>query len=136
MSTSTSLDQIPVLVFHNLMFLLPGKYEPGDPAVQVFATTAPAGSDHLAVCEQMFHLLNVGDDPEFGPPDIRAVAYRARGNRSLCVSDLVCVDGTWYACASAGFTLTEPPRIRTDATAGSSPYTGVDAPAAAENSVS
>ena len=132
-STTAEPGRFPVRVFHNLMFATlsparpyPGECHAGDPALQAFATTASAASDHLAMCEEMFHLLNVGDDPAFGAPDARAVAYRARGNRSLSVGDLACVDGAWYACAPSGFRAVEPPRVATDAVAGSTPYAGVD----------
>jgi hypothetical protein len=63
--------------------------------------TAPTVS---TVCERMFHLLNVGDDPEFGPVDERAVEYRSRRNRSLSIGDVVEVDGCAYACARSGWT--------------------------------
>ncbi|WP_424534233.1 hypothetical protein ACOZ38_28480 [Sphaerisporangium viridialbum] len=135
MQTPHHPDQISVKVFHNLMFIqfsatrpYPGEYLAGDPIVQVFATTAPAGSDSCAVCEEVFHLLNVGDDPTFGTPDARAIAYRARGNRSLSVSDLVCVGDAWYACASTGFDPVPEPRIVSGGWAGSTPHTGVDLP--------
>lgn len=62
-----------------------------------------AGAAHLAVCEKLFTLLNVGDDPEFGEPDATAVEYRGRGNRSLSVGDVVSIDGRFYTCASIGF---------------------------------
>lgn len=97
--------------------------------VQVFATTVPSGGDPLAVCEELYRLLNVGDDPEFGEPDPRAVAYRARRNRSLSISDLVRVGGAWFACAANGFVPASSPRILTGPDAavyGTAPYTGVD----------
>ncbi|WP_067484216.1 hypothetical protein [Actinomadura hibisca] len=114
MYTSDSA-QIPVHVFHNLTY--PSSrpyfsgYLSGDPAVHVFTTTAPRGSDHLEVCKDMYRLLNVGDDPEFGTPDPRAIHYRDQGHRSLSLSDLVCVDGSWYSCESSGFSKAEPPRV-------------------------
>lgn len=130
MTTTTGMS---VVVFHNLMFgrlsasrPYPGEYQAEDPAVQVFATTVPHRADPLAVCEQMFHLLNVGDDPSFGETDARAVAYRARRNRGLSISDLVQVDGAWYACAATGFTPAEPPRIVFERVPGSAPHTDVD----------
>lgn len=91
---STSADEagdaglVMVRVFHNLTAAeqdrYPCEYLPGDRAVQVFATPAPRTAEHLAVCEAVWELLNVGDDPAFTvTPDPRAVAYRKRGNRSM-----------------------------------------------------
>jgi hypothetical protein len=60
---------------------------PDHEVVEVYAyddTTAP---HHVAACEQAFELFDIGDDPNFGPPDKRAIEYRRRGNRSLSVGD-------------------------------------------------
>lgn len=85
--TSGGAGLVMVRAFHNLTAAeqdrYPCEYMPGDRAVQVFATPAPPGAEHLAICEALWRLLNIGDDPDFGTPDPRAVAYRQRGNRSL-----------------------------------------------------
>src|SRR5687768_794247 len=98
-----------VRVYHNVAVddagrhigLLDG-YMLGHPVTLVFSTEAPACDDADA-CEQLYRLLNVGDYPDFGEPDPRAKAYRARGNRSLSMGDLVWLDGRFYACASSGW---------------------------------
>jgi len=77
-------------------------YQPGQPVTLVFSTELPECHD-LDACEQLYRLLNVGDDPDFGEPDPRATAYRARGNRSLSMGDVACIDGRFYACASSGW---------------------------------
>lgn len=117
MYTSDSA-QIPVHVFHNQMFLrfsadrpYPGEYQPGDPVVHVFSITVPRCSDHRYVCEDVYQLLNTGENPENGKPDARAADYRNQGHRSLSVSDLLCVDGSWYSCDAVGFSKAEPPRV-------------------------
>lgn len=90
-------------------------YVPGQPVVLVFATREPA-ADTLALCEALFELLNIGDDPQrVTAPDPRAVEYRARRNRSLSVGDVVsqgCGDTTaYFAVTSTGFDRIDPPRI-------------------------
>lgn len=79
-------------------------YAPGHPVVLVFQAIAPEGVGDLAACENVFRLLNVGEDPEFGEPDPAAIAYRARGNRSLSVGDLVSVGDRFYQCGRFGWT--------------------------------
>jgi hypothetical protein len=59
-----------------------------------------ADSEHA---EAMFHLFNVGDDPEYGTPDPIAQEYRFRGNRSLSVGDVVEIDGRAYAVGRVGY---------------------------------
>lgn len=78
-------------------------YRPGDPLRLAFQTQIMASTIDLALCEQVFRTLNVGDDPELGEPDPRAVAYRKRGERSLSKGDVVRIGERWYACASYGF---------------------------------
>jgi hypothetical protein len=126
---------VMVRAFHNLTAAeqdrYPCEYVPGDRVVQVFATPAPSGSEHLAVCEAVWELLNIGDDPAFGTPDPRAVAYRRRGNRSLSTGDLVCIgSGAWYAAAApAGFTpVPAAPLLVTEQQPGTAPYEGTDLP--------
>lgn len=107
-----------VTVFHNIerdsndrpSGLLDG-YRPFHRVVRVYATTVPDTMDDLVACQLMFDLLN-GDT---------AVDYRRRGNRSLCVGDLVRLDERrWYAVAPAGWTqLTNQPAIRHTSVLGS-----------------
>lgn len=138
---STSADEagdaglVMVRVFHNLTAAeqdrYPCQFMPGDRAVQVFATPGPGTAEHLAVCEAVWELLNVGDDPAFTvTPDPRAVAYRKRGNRSMSTGDLVCIgSGTWYAAARAGFTpVPAAPLLVTEQQPGTVPYEGTDLP--------
>lgn len=91
-------------------------YEPGHELELAFEATFAAAPD-LTICEEVFRLLNVGDDPEFGLPDLRALAYRARGYRSLSVGDLVTVEDRAYACARVGFIAVALPAQSPDAPA-------------------
>lgn len=59
--------------------------------------------DDQRVLERVFHLLNVGDDPDFGTPHPVAIAYRAKRNRSLSVGDVVMIDGRVFTCADVGW---------------------------------
>jgi hypothetical protein len=132
--SSHGSDVLTVHVFHNLgafSGIRPSSYLPGDHVVEVFQTTASSGTP-MQVCEDMFELLNVGDDPDFGTPDPRAVAYRARRNRSLSIGDVVAVDGTFYACAPSGFIPIAPPYITTAGLPGSTPHTDPDLPPTTE----
>lgn len=86
-------------------------YQPGQPLMRVARYTV---EDHDStpspvLADQAFRLFNVGDDPEFGVPDPRAVEYRKRGNRSLSKGDVVQVDTRWWACSSRGWLPIEPP---------------------------
>jgi hypothetical protein len=65
--------------------------------------------DDQRVLDRVFHLFNVGDDPDFGTPSPVAVSYRTRRNRSLSVGDVVMLDGRSYACAESGW---EPIEVR------------------------
>ncbi|GGM24097.1 hypothetical protein ACFFX1_10180 [Dactylosporangium sucinum] len=99
-------------------------YATGHALALAFETTvmrSPEGD--LAICEQVFCTLNVGDDPEFGTPDARAVAYRAQGHRSLSVGDVVAIDQRFYACARFGFKPIDPPAAG-DLSAGTGPHRG------------
>ena len=77
-----------VRVFHTNDFIdacLTG-YRAEHTVTEVFAYDVAAPhteAEAHALLEEAFHLFNVGDDPEFGTPDERAVAYRQRRNRSL-----------------------------------------------------
>lgn len=76
-----------------------------------------------AACEEVFRLFNVGDDPAFGEPDPRAVAYRAQRNRSLSKGDVVCLDDRfWLACASFGWErIGRPAQITVTTLSGTTP---------------
>ena len=107
------------LIFHNITTDANGRplgmldgYEHGHALVPV----AIFDVDGDYPLEQIYHLLNVGDDPQMmgGCPDERAVIYRQNRNRSLSVGDVVALkDGdeiTWSMCASIGWTTITPPR--------------------------
>ncbi len=51
----------------------------------------------------VFRLFNVGHDPDFGRPDIRAVEYRRNKNRSLSVGDVVQVGDQWFGLDKGGW---------------------------------
>lgn len=111
-------DTIHVQAFHNLASSFLG-YHPGARVVRVFAADQPTTGDVAAVCDSVFMLLNIGDDPQYGPPDPRAVEYRARGNRSLSIGDVIALscgpdaDPDYYAISSAGFLPVQTPNIVT-----------------------
>jgi len=102
-------------------------YQPGHPVTLVFSTELPE-SDDLDACEQLYRLLNVGDDPNVGEPDPRATQYRARGNRSLSVGDVASIDGRFYACACFGWHQLdhEPSTVHVTDVAGTTPTTEED----------
>lgn len=77
-------------------------YQPDDLLVPVFAGSVWADSERDA-CDVVYRLLNIGDDPNFGKPDGRAVAYRRAGNRSLSIGDAVRVNGQWFVCRAIGW---------------------------------
>jgi hypothetical protein len=79
-------------------------YAPGHQLALAFEMTVPAAVCDVEACEQVFFLLNVGDDPAFGTPDPRALEYRLKGHRSFSVGDIVTIDDRAYACAGFGFT--------------------------------
>src|SRR5262249_4822114 len=96
-------------------------YEPTHPITLVYETEMSPRHD-LDACEKVFELLNIGDDPDFGTPDPTAVEYRARGNRSLSVGDVVSVDGRFYACGRVGSTaLRRSPTVIVRAEPGTTP---------------
>lgn len=102
-------------------------HRPEHEIVLVAKLDVDADRDHLVICEAIHLLFNVGDDPEFGKPNQRAIDYRARGNRSLSRGDVVGFhqngEAKFYAVASMGFEpLTGPPRVVIKATHGTTPY--------------
>ncbi|GGM67677.1 hypothetical protein GCM10012275_42840 [Longimycelium tulufanense] len=116
-----------VRVYHNLSpAAMVFGYGRTDRCVLVYAydepipTPAPSDLDRL---ERIFELFNVGKDPEFGTPDRRAVDYRARGNRSLSVGDVVALDDRVYACAATGWVAIAPPPVEGRSRPGTTPFT-------------
>lgn len=111
-------EAVHVQAFHNheaFAFLF--GYEPDHQVSPVFAAEMPAADPH-EVCEAVFILLNVGDQPPAGAPDPRAVDYRRRGHRALSKGDLIAISEsaqarpTYYSVDSVGFTeLAAAPRI-------------------------
>lgn len=81
----------------SLRMFLP--YQPGDVMYRAFDYTVTASSldEDTAVCEQAFEWFNVGENSY-------AKEYRAKGNRSLSVGDVVVVDEQAYAVDSFGWT--------------------------------
>lgn len=73
-------------------------YQPGDVMYRAFDYTVTASSldEDLTVCERAFEWFNVGENAY-------AKEYRAKGNRSLSVGDVVVVDGRAYAVDSFGW---------------------------------
>lgn len=82
-------------------------YDPGHQLVEVAAYLAK--SDGMKVLDDAFQIFNVGDNPSFGTPDPRAVAYRLRGNRSLSVGDVVAVDDRFFTCSHLGWRMLDAP---------------------------
>lgn len=125
------MTQISATVFHNVAKDETGRpdtffgYKPGQPLVKVAEVTVEASGPDAAL-EQVFHLLNVGDDPTFGTPDPQAVAYRAARNRSLSVGDVVVLDGAAFAVASCGYeqVTVDPAQVGEVAVYGSTPLGG------------
>ena len=116
---------VTVRVFHNNHTpesFLRG-FTPGQTVTEVAAfTLAPHRKSDLVVADKVFWLFNIGDDPAFGTPDPAAVNYRARGNRSLSVGDVVAVDGRFHSCDPSGWTvLATPPTIDPHAVPGTAP---------------
>ncbi|MDU0293754.1 hypothetical protein [Saccharothrix longispora] len=114
---------VTIRVFHNLndRALLVG-YQ-GQPVAEVLAYREPptSRSRDVDLVESAFQLCNVGDDPEFGQPDPRAVRYRHRGNRSLSIGDIVAVDGRFYACQRIGWRRIPQPRQLNERRHGTTP---------------
>lgn len=116
-----------ITVFHNvstdehgrLVGMLDG-YQPGHALVPVaeYVRDVPDTTDFHELrkaAEEAYHVFNVGDDPDFGTPDERALVYRRRGNRSLSVGDVVRVDAglgdAYLACASVGWVTIPAPEF-------------------------
>lgn len=111
------MSTVDVRIYHNIADDHFFGYQTGHPIVLVCTLRQAAASDEV-ILEQMFHLFNVGDDPDFGTPDPRAVEYRRRRNRSLSVGDVVDIAGRLYACAGTGWTPVTAPTLSTDSVPG------------------
>lgn len=101
-------------------------YTSGDPLIHVADLQVPASRDYRQTLEHTYTVLNVGDDPDFGPVDSGALQYRARRNRSLSIGDVLVLDGVGFAVASDGFVKVPlaPSQVRRDLTLHGS--TGID----------
>lgn len=89
-------------------------YRAGDELRHVFRLPlvgAELDMPDAVLAERVFGLLNVGDDPAFGTPDDRALAYRLANLRSLSVGDVIELDNRWLAVAGRGFIPVEQPHI-------------------------
>jgi hypothetical protein len=77
-------------------------YEPGDVMHLAFEyrDDAPDAED-MVVCERAFRWFNVEDNN----PIVRK--YRAAGNRSLSVGDVVVIEGRAYGCGRFGWDAIE-----------------------------
>jgi hypothetical protein len=85
-------------------------YEYGHPLQKAFEYDAPTGSELFRLAEEAFNAFNAPG--ELVLPDYRAIAesYRAAGNRSLSVGDVLRVGHSWLACASTSWiALAEEP---------------------------
>ncbi|MGH3779839.1 MAG: hypothetical protein ACRDZY_02720 [Acidimicrobiales bacterium] len=106
---------VRVQVFHNLALCgIADGYQHGDPLVEVECwMMEPPVCDRRdeTLLEQVYHLLNVGEDPAFGVPDRRAIRYRLRRNRSLSVGDVARVAGRWWAVAGIGWMSIPEPQL-------------------------
>lgn len=114
-----------VRVFHNYNFRDGVRgHQPGHRMTEVYAydeTDLGPEDDDMVLLERAFELFNVGDDPDRGEPDTRALVYRERGNRSLSVGDVVAVDQRYYACDPFGWRELEDLSIQQQQTDGTTP---------------
>lgn len=103
-------DEVRADAYHNNDTEFFEPYTPPQTLTRVFTrvwrTNAPIVP--AMACEQIFELLNIGDDPAFGIPDPQAVSYRKRGNRSLSIGDVVSLTPAgaptfWYALTRRGW---------------------------------
>lgn len=126
-ASATTPSGVEVRVFHNNN--APHSFSSGfklnDSITEVYSytvlVTGEVRDEDLA--EEAFTLFNVGHDPEFGTPDLRAVEYRAAGNRSLSIGDVVAINGRFHALTrSRGWCeLAEEPLIVQRKSGGTTP---------------
>jgi hypothetical protein len=97
-------------VFHSTQ---PGGYVKKTEVVKVFEYGQDdSGYSAERVLEDVFRLLNVGDDPGFGTPSEVAKSYRARSLRSLSVGDVVVLDGQAWSAESVGWQPRQPDELK------------------------
>lgn len=84
-------------------------YRAGDELVEVFSYEIPGrvAADPVGIAERAYFLFNVGEDPDFGPPQQLAIDYRALELRSLSVGDVVGMGEAFYACGRSGWELAD-----------------------------
>lgn len=90
-------------------------YQPGHPLQKVFGYEIPTTSDAYTLADEAFAAFNA--PLELLNPTYRAIAkaYRAAGNRSLSVGDVLRIGDTWLACAPTGWVeLDQAPVEATD----------------------
>ncbi|PZT90352.1 MAG: hypothetical protein DI630_31060 [Gordonia sp. (in: high G+C Gram-positive bacteria)] len=88
-------------------------YKAGDELRMAFRlplTDEESRTPAMKLAEKVYHLLNVGDDPAYGTPDDRAVAYRMALMRSLSVGDVIEINGAYLAVAGMGFAAVDAPK--------------------------
>lgn len=88
-------------------------YKAGDELRMAFRlplTDEESRTPAMKLAEKVYHLLNVGDDPAYGTPDDRAVAYRMAMLRSLSVGDVIAIGDAYLAVASMGFRAIDAPK--------------------------
>lgn len=111
-----------VTVFHNnnRRDAMEFGYRPADSVTEVFSYHLDLAREvpSEVIADEAYRLFNVGHDPDFGIPDPRAAAYRARRNRSLSTGNIVRLrdDRTnnvdWLAITPLGWAeLDAPPLI-------------------------
>jgi hypothetical protein len=98
----------------------------GDTVTEVFGYDVPVDELEPFAVEGVYDLFNIGHDPNYGKPDIRALDYHAAGNRCFSMGDVVAVEDTgqptmWFACASSGWDQIDPPTIENVADHGTNP---------------
>ncbi|WP_215544992.1 hypothetical protein [Amycolatopsis sp. CA-230715] len=120
-----SARTVRVRVFHNTSHaVMADGYVVTDTFVEVYTYDEPAVDPDISdiqIAERMFYLFNVGDDPSHGEPDVHAIEYRSQGNRSLSKGDAIAIDGRFWVCDSAGWTLISTPRFTASGQHGSTP---------------
>jgi hypothetical protein len=78
-------------------------YEHGHPVQKLFSYEAPSTSDLMELAEEAFGAFNAPLELLAEPYRVVAERYRAAGNRSLYVGDVLNIDESWLACASSGW---------------------------------
>ena len=89
-------------------------YKHGHAVCKVFSYDAPASSGLDDLAEEAFAAFNA--PLESLDPAYRSIAegYRAAGNRSLSVGDVLCIGDAWLACATYGWVQVDEAPIEVD----------------------